>query len=94
MFRKQNDNEKLDSLLETLLNDLQNDHEIAHTDEYAGAVDQYIKLKQLRDDKSGRSFSPDALLAAGVNIATVLVIVGYEQKNLLASKAFSFVRRL
>ena len=49
-----------------------------------------IELKEREAEKPDR-VSKDALVAAAASIAGILVIVGYERVNVIASKALGFV---
>ncbi len=49
-----------------------------------------LDLKQADAEKPDR-VSKDALVAAGASLAGILVIVGYEKFNVIASKALGFV---
>jgi hypothetical protein len=61
---------------------------------YADAVDQLTKLHALKTQDRSSRVSSDTLVAAGANLAGILIIVGYEQKHVVTSKALSFLRML
>jgi hypothetical protein len=64
-----------------------------HTDEYAKAADQIVKLVKLKKEtNSSWKPSPDALLAAGATIATTILVLHYEKMSTVTSKAFGFIR--
>lgn len=60
-------------------------------DGYDHAVDQLVKLKKIHAEETRKPLSRDALLAAGVNIAGILIIVGFEHSHAMTSKAVNFV---
>lgn len=60
-----------------------------HEDTYA-LRKREIDLKQIDLEKPDR-MSKDALVAAGTSIAGIILIIGYERFNVIASKAISFV---
>jgi hypothetical protein len=60
---------------------------------YATMADQLVKLYKLKEVDSKRKLSPDALAAVVGNLVGILVIVGYEHKNVITSKALSFVMK-
>lgn len=63
------------------------------TDEsYIIAKKHLIELMKLREKP--QRITPDALLAAGVNLAGILAILHHERVNVIASKALSFVTKL
>jgi hypothetical protein len=64
----------------------------AHSEEYAQVVDQLTKLHAMRDPKKSDRVSKDTLAIVLGNLAGIIVIVGYEQKHVVASKALSFLR--
>jgi len=66
--------------------------------EYADTVDQLNKLYKLRevDHKinSSKSVSKDTLAIVGANLAGIVLILGHERINVIASKALGFVMKL
>lgn len=67
--------------------------ELPDTDDYAKMADQLVKLYKLKEVDSKRKLSPDALAAVAGNLIGILVIIGYEHKNVITSKALSFVMK-
>jgi hypothetical protein len=68
------------------------------TNEYAATVDQLTKLYKLREvdhkiDSSTR-VSKDTLAIVGANLAGIVLILGHERVNVIASKALGFVMKL
>lgn len=65
------------------------------TDEaYANAEKAVIQLMKLRETNKPKHLSPDAILAASVNLAGILAILHYERVNVITSKALGFVMKL
>ena len=84
--------------LEKTLSDLMREMASLNGDspEYANMAENLVKLYKLKevDQDSKKQLSYDAILAASANIAGILIIVGYEHKNALSSKALGFVQKL
>jgi len=70
--------------------------ECGDSPEYAKMADNLVKLYQLRTAEHGnrQQLSPDTVATICANLAGVLIIVGYEQKHALATKALGFVQKL
>ena len=65
------------------------------TDEsYVTAKKHLMELMKVRDTNRPKSVSPDALLAAAVNLAGILAILHHERVNVITSKALGFVMKL
>ncbi len=66
------------------------------SDQYATMADNLTKLYKLRaEDKSERYLpSPDTLALIVANLVGITIIVGYEQKHVVASKALTLVKKL
>ncbi len=93
MFNRKKDDKP--NNLEDALNELFT--ELAHvegdTEKYDKLTDQIEKLMKLREhNKPRKPVDPNTLILAGANILGIIVIVGYEQKHVLHSKAMSFIR--
>lgn len=91
MIRK-NHQPNLKSTTVHLYDELQG-HE-AHTPEYAAIVNQIEKLTMLKTQTRRHWINPDTLVIVAGNLACVLVIVHYEQLNVVTSKAMSLVRTI
>lgn len=65
----------------------------ADTAEYAAINEQYILLVKLRNETKRKPISREALLAAGVNIAGILLVIHREQTHAITSKAFGFIAK-
>lgn len=67
------------------------------SEEYSKMVQQMDTLYKLKtvDAETSKVFkvTPDTVLLAAANILTVLIVVGYEQKSVLTSKALMFLRK-
>lgn len=61
----------------------------------AGTMSELETLVRIREQLAGGTdkVSKDALLAAGVSIASILVILNYEKADIITSKAFSMLKR-
>lgn len=60
-------------------------------EDYPKVVDQIVKLTELQNKKK-LSVSPDVVLTVAGNLAAVLIVVKYEQLNVIATKAFQIVK--
>ena len=64
----------------------------ADSSEFAHVTDQLVKLYKLRDETTSKKrVSPDALLGAAASLASVIIIVSWEQLHPVATKALGFV---
>lgn len=63
----------------------------AGTEKYADILDKIERLEALRPKKKGLSVSGDALIAAGANIAGIMLILNYEKLGIVTSKAVGFI---
>lgn len=54
-------------------------------------LDKLIKLKEINNPKR---VSKEAWLAAGVNLAGILLIIKHEQFNVIATKAIGFIAKM
>lgn len=95
--RKSNDeahplDEPIGNLIQALAGMTEGDE--AHTQ----AVQSLKVLMELRNADKAESrklpVSPDVLTAAGAHILGILLILAYEQKHVLTSKAMSFVPKI
>jgi hypothetical protein len=82
----------LDQLIDRLIEAMDNNGDPASKD-YAQMADQLVKLKKIRTDESRSKVSTDALLAAGVNLAGILLVIYREQTFAITSKAFGFIAK-
>jgi hypothetical protein len=63
------------------------------SEHYAKTADQLAKLYAIRDNKDSTRISPDTLITVGGNLLGILVIVMYESRNVLTSKALGFITK-
>jgi hypothetical protein len=66
----------------------------ADSKEFKEAAARYQQLKALQADMKPKRLSADAMLTAATSILGIVIIVGYEQKNVITSKAIGFVKKL
>jgi hypothetical protein len=93
-FNATSQEEALDEAIDDLLADLKggvgSDFE-AHTT----ATENLIKLLKLKHEiNPAWRPSPDAVLAAGVSIASVLLVLHFEKLGVITSKAFGFLGKM
>jgi hypothetical protein len=62
------------------------------SDEYAKSVDQLVKLYSLKE--TPKRISPDTLAMVAGNLLGIVIIVGYERKHVVTSKALNFILKL
>jgi len=65
----------------------------ADTKEYSAMADQLEKLYKLKDIDKPERVKPDTLAIIAGNLLVAVVIVTYESKNILTSKALSFLQK-
>lgn len=85
----------LELAIERLHSDMQ--AEDPDTDKYAKMADNLTKLYKLREfDKNDEQYRPsaDTLTIVLGNLSAVLIIVAYEQKHVITTKATSFLQKL
>lgn len=81
----------LDEVIANALKELAG-HE-AHSAEYAKIVEQLVLLNSMKSNEKTDRVSKDTLALVLGNLAGIIVIVGYEQKHVLTSKALSLLSR-
>jgi hypothetical protein len=64
------------------------------SDDYAQVLTQLEKLHKMKVAERPDRVSKDVWVTAGVNLAGILIIIGYEQTHVIASKAVGFVLKL
>lgn len=62
--------------------------------EYSHRVKQLEKLHALLDNNKPSRVSPDTLLVVGSNVLIALLVVAYEQKNVVSTKAQNFMLKI
>lgn len=65
----------------------------ADSDEFAKMSAQLDRLYKMKTYKKESSVKPDTLINAGVNLAGIVLILGFEKAHVLSSKALGFVRK-
>jgi len=79
----------LETAIDELIAELRG-HE-AHTDEYAACAERLETLYNLKDVDKPERIKPDTLIIVGGNIVVALMIIAFEQKNIVTSKFQSFM---
>lgn len=64
------------------------------TKEYKEVLARYQSLRALKLESQPKRLSPDTIVNASVSLLGIIVIVGYEQKHVITSKALGFVKKL
>lgn len=90
MFEKSEIDAKIDEEIIRLLAELEQEND-KDTKEYASMVEQVIKLKELRNKSS---ISMETWATIGANILGLVVILNHERAHVIASKAFSLVKKI
>lgn len=65
-----------------------------NTERYAQMADQLVKLYAIKNENRSRRVSPDTLAGIIANLFGIGIIVGYEQKHIITSKALGFIRKI
>ena len=63
------------------------------TEEYVKTLDQLIRLHKLRNEQKSRNVSPDTLVLAGTNLLGILMIISYEHRHVITSKALPMIQK-
>lgn len=63
------------------------------SDEYKSLFGQLERMINLRREERGSDITPNQVLAVAGNLLGILIIVAYEQKHVMVSKALGFVLR-
>jgi hypothetical protein len=90
MFKKSEIETKIDEEILRVLEDMKEEDE-KDSEAYGRMVDQMVKLQELRH-KGG--ISKETLATIGANLAGIIVILGHERANVIASKAFGLVKKI
>ncbi len=86
------DDQILEEAIEHVLNQLKALE--PETDQYARIADQLEKLYKIKNENRSRRVSPDTLAGIIANLFGIGIIVGYEQKHIITSKALGFIRKI
>lgn len=65
----------------------------ADSPEYEKMVDQLAKLHAMKTNDGRKRINPDTWATIIANLGGILIMVGYEQKHLITSKALPFIRK-
>jgi len=91
------DKSKNEMLLETNINAVLIQMEVYGPDsehnEFQDLLSYLERLYALKTDKSKRKVSPDTLATVLGNLLGIVIIVAYEQKHVMVSKAKDFILR-
>jgi len=65
------------------------------TKEYAKTVKHITELEKIKSisEKKDRFFTPDTMLLVGANLLGILLILNFEHKDVITSKALGFVSK-
>ena len=88
--RNKIEDQNLDAAINELYSQL--DGLTGDTDEYAKTLDQLTKLYALKANPS--RVSADTLANIAANLTGILIVVGYEQKHVITTKALGFIAKL
>ena len=86
-FRKEKE-DPLDTPINAVLHEM--DLYGPDTEEFAVRLAYLERLKRIKNDERRDSISYDTLAVVGGNLLGILIIVMYEQKHVMTSKAFGF----
>lgn len=83
---------KLDGQIDEVLLKMQ---ELGPDDEdYPNMMTNLERLVTLKAEEAKSGFSQDTFLIVGGNLLGILIIVAYEQKHVMVSKALNFLNRV
>lgn len=82
----------IDEPIEQVLNEM--NRVGPRSDEYPALVAQLDRLTEMKTQERKNKVSPDTLWIVGGGILQVLVIVAYEQKHVMVSKAVGFIQKV
>lgn len=64
-------------------------------EEYAKAIDQYVKLKKLQTEiDSKKLITSDKMVDAATNLVGIVVILKHEWAHVIGTRAMSFVKSI
>lgn len=61
--------------------------------EYSDTLSHLERLYSMKIENRKNRITPDTMVIVGGNLLGILVIVAYEQKNIIGSKALSFLQK-
>lgn len=71
---------------------LEMEHHDPPSEEYDKSLDRLERMIRLKKEEKGK-IDPNTLVLVAGNLLGILVIVAYEQKHVMASKAVQFILR-
>lgn len=90
MFRKDSNTENLETLINSHIDSMSS----LTGDEYTKATKELDRLYKLKEVNASKPLSRDALLAAGVSVANVILIVNFERLHVWTTKALGSVPKI
>jgi hypothetical protein len=88
---ERNDAKYLDILIERVVDDMQMFG--PESEEYQGLINHLDRLNALKANTRPRRISPDTVMVVLGNLLGILIIVAYEEKHVITSKAMPlFIR--
>lgn len=92
MLEKWRNKSLLQKAIDDILEQMQNFS--ADDEEYAKMSEQLEKLHKLKMSESPKPVNFDTVVLSLSNLIGIVVIVGYEQKSVIVSKALNFMHKL
>lgn len=89
MFGKQNKTDKLDEVVDRILEEMSMYG--PETEEYQKLMKQLNKVYKLKADVAKKRVSPDTVVLAVANLLGILIIVAWEERRIISSKAMSLL---
>lgn len=89
MFKRNQIEVKLDNEITTLLELMEKEATV--TEEYEKTVEQLTKLYELR---KGSRVSKETWATIAANLAGIVVLMNHERAHVIASKAFTLVKKI
>jgi len=92
-IKRKKEPSKLDIAIDNLLEEL-NEYP-GYDDDYAKRVKMLEKLHKLKKtDRPHNAVNSDTLLTVGGNVLIALILIGFEQKHVITTKAPAFFSKL
>ena len=82
---------KLEAPIDRVLQEMQENG--PDTEEYPAMLSYLERLTKLKNEPRSERVSRDTLAVVVGNLAGILIIVMYEQKHVMVSKALSFIKK-
>lgn len=82
-------NTKLDPVIDTILSEMEAFG--PDSPEYSMMLSHLEKVVNLRKSEDNKKVTPDTMALVAGNLLGILIIVAYEQKHVMASKAQGFI---